>query len=273
MGPELSLLRRFVVDFMNRGDALICAQIMSPDYELMIGRQRICGRDDNYLPAVESQFDQFPGMVFTVHQVAASHGRAAISFTEHGASGGPGGPVASWSGIALFEVVGGVLTRCRAQEDYLARRRQLKSGVADPVAPPAAAPWDTVLSTNNPEAEAVVREWLVGPSAASDPLINYDDEAVSGLQRLHLEVLTTDVLDLFSAASEVAYSAVHSLKYHGGPDGPKPADMVIECASAGIVTVKDGQVVSGRVIRERQGLLRSLNFAQDRVHSAASVEW
>jgi hypothetical protein len=253
----VAVLRRFAVEFMSAHDPGVCVEILAPDYELTLGRHVISGRDDEYVPAVERQLEQFPGLVMTIHDVVVAPGRAALHFSEHGASGGPGGPVAAWTGVASYHFDGQHLTRCFAAEDYLARRRQMKSGDCDDVLPPAAAPWDVTVRHADPAAERVVRGWLGLPHAASDPRVAFDDERRPGSTPLQFEVTSADVLDLFSAGDSVAYSVMHRGTYIGGlEDTSRTRD--VEMFSAGIVRVSGGAVVSGHAVRDRLALWRAV---------------
>jgi hypothetical protein len=256
MDPLIATMRRFVVGFFNAHDPGVCAEIMSPDYTLTVGRHIISGRDAQYVPAVEQQFQQFPGLGMTVHALIAAPGRAALHFSEHGASGGAGGAVAVWSGVALYHYNGGQLTECFATEDYQARRRQLKSGSPDLVGPVVGAPWDVALGRPDPTAEDVVRRWLHEPRAATDPAVVFDDEHLGVGTRLEFIVSEADVLDLFSSDGQVAYAVAHRGTYMGGLDR-EPSATTVELFGTGIVTVADGQVVSGHAVRDRLGLARS----------------
>ncbi len=254
MDPIVATLRRFAVDFFTAHNLSVCAEIITEDYQLTVGRTVIAGRDAQYLPAVDKQLTQFPGLSMTVHGLLATHDRAALHFSEHGASGGPGGPISSWSGVALYHFNGTQLSTCFANEDYTARRRQLKSGLPDAVPSPAAAPWDVVLGIANPEAEAVVRLWLNQPHAASDPHVRYDDEPLVG-GSLRFTVTEAEILDLFSSNDRVAYAVVHRGIYSASTDAEALAHDV-ELYSTGIVTVSGDHVISGQSIRDRQSLLR-----------------
>jgi predicted ester cyclase len=243
--PIVATMRRFAVDFFTAHNLDVCADIMSADYELTVGRTVIRGRDEQYVAAVERQLRQFPGLAMTVHDLVVTPNRAALYFSEHGASGGAKGPEACWSGIALYEFDGSKLTRCIANEDYAARRRQLKGGVCDPVSPPAAAAWDCAAGSPNAEAEAVVRQWLCAEGSANDPNICFDDEHLGIGEPLALKVTEADVLDIFSSDSNVAFAVIQTVNAGA------------ELFSTGIVSVRDGQVISGRIIRDRQTLSKS----------------
>ena len=262
MGEEVALIRRFVNDFFNRHDASVCLEIMSSDYELAVGGHLISGRDDEYVPAVQSQFDQFPGLGMTVHAVIVAPGRVAIHFSEHGASAGPAGPVAAWTGIALYTVAGQRLARCAAVEDYNARRRQLKGGSVDTVEPPCPAPWDTPVLCGDHAAEAVVREWLATPRALVDRNVRFDDEHLDASRRLDFGAEEAVILDLFSSGEQVAFHTAHRGRYRSGFDDVPVSSEIVELHTAGIVTVVAGAVVSGRAVRDRQGLARQLTAAQ-----------
>jgi predicted ester cyclase len=251
-------MRRFAVDFFSAHNPDVCAEIMAPDYVLTVGRHVISGRDDDYVPAVERQLEQFPGLTMTVHDLVVAPGRAALRFSEHGASGGPGGPVASWTGVALYHFDGQRLTHCFAAEDYLARRRQMKAGESDDVGPPAAAPWDVSVAGADPDAEEAVRTWLGLPHSASDPIVEFDDEHRTGSTLLQFEVTSAELLDLFSAGDRVAYAVVHRGTYLGGFEGTSPTHDV-ELFSAGVVRVAGGGVVSGHAVRDRLALLRAVS--------------
>ncbi len=254
MEPVVAIMRRFAVDFFTAHNVGVCAEIMTPDYRLDVGRMVIRGRDDQYLPAVEKQLAQFPGLTMTVHALVVTADRAALHFSEHGASGGPGGPIASWSGIALYHFDGSQLTRCIANEDYAARRRQLKGGVPDPVAPSAQAPWDATVGARNVAAEEVVRTWLAQGDSVSDRRVCYDDQAIVGDGALNFSVHRAEILDLFSSDNHVAYAVVHHGSYL--PDQATTAIDDVALFSTGIVTVSGGNIIGGHSIRDRQGLPR-----------------
>jgi hypothetical protein len=91
----------------------------------------------------------------------------------------------AWGVVALFAWDGAQLTEGWAEEDYLGRRRQLKSGTRDAVA--AAGSWEVAASAGDPAAEAAARRWLT--AAAACPLAGAE----------------TEIDVLFSAGSRVAY--------------------------------------------------------------------
>ena len=253
----VALARRWVVDYFNRHDPGAAREFTAPDYTLDIGQYRFAGRDDQWLPAVQKQMDTFPGLGMTVHQVLAGTGRVAVLFTQHGASGGGGGRQTCWSGVAIYRSNGQQLSGCVAQEDYMTRQRQLKSGVADTVDAPAPAPWDTEELPAEPQAEAVVRQWLTRSWPASEVGVRCDDEHLTGAP-LTFAVESGEITELFSSGDEVAFHVCQTGRYAAGFPGISPSENTFVLHCNGIVRVQDGQVVSGRVIRDRIGLLASL---------------
>lgn len=257
MPSMVRLARRWVVDYFNRHDADAARAFIAPDYALQIGDTTFAGRDEQWLPAVARQMETFPGLGMTVHQILAGRDRVAVLFTQHGASGGSGGRVACWSGVAIYRGDGETLSGCVAQEDYFTRQRQLKSGVADAIDAPAAAPWDTPVLPADAQAEAVVRRWLGESWPCKAAGVRCDDEHISAMP-LAFGVSSAEITELFSSGPEVAFHVRQAGRYLGGLPGlgASPRDAVLHCN--GIVRVRDGQVRSGRVIRDRAGLRASL---------------
>ena len=258
MDPLVSLLRRFVVEFMNGSNPSICHEIMADEYQLRVGDQLISGRDAHYIPAVRHQLDQFPGMGMTVHRLISTTERIAVHFSEHGASGGPGGPVAAWQGIALYRWNGSLLTGCAAEEDYVARRRQLKSGIADMIPPPAPAPWDASPQAADANCEQVVRQWLADGMPSARNRVVFDD----GAPAIEFDDVEIVINELFSAGSAVAFHVRHLGRYLRGLPDAAPTPSRVSMSSAGIVIVEDGVIASGHVIRDRAGLARVLVSAE-----------
>jgi SnoaL-like domain len=249
----LPLLRRWVVDYFNRHDDEAARAFISPDYALSIGDVVFAGRDDSWLPAVAEQMRLFPGLGMTVHQTLAGPNWAAAWFSEHGASNGR---AAAWSGVAIYFSDGDRLTRCVAQEDYMTRQRQLKSGVADAVDPPAVAPWDVAPLPANPSAEAIVRDWLAQSWPPPETTLRCDDEHITQ-EPLRFEVRAVEIDALFSSGADVAFHAVQSGTYLGGLSGVE-AGAPTRLHANGILRVEDGRVRAGRVIRDRVGLRTAL---------------
>lgn len=249
----LPLLRRWVNDYFNRQDDAAAREFIAPDYALHIGDVTFAGRDEHWLPAVAEQMRLFPGLGMTVHKTLAGADWAAAWFSEHGASNGR---VAVWSGVALYFSDGERLVRCIAQEDYMTRQRQLKSGVADAVDPPAAAPWDLAPAPADREAEAVVGTWLEGswPQAGE---VRCDDEHITGA-KLQFDTQAVEIDAIRSAGADVVFHARQSGVYLGGLPGFEARGAPAALHVNGMVRVVDGRVAGGRVIRDRIGLRAAL---------------
>jgi len=259
MSP-VALARRWVVDYFNGQSDEAAREFIWPEYALEIGDYLFDGRDTQWLPAVRQQFEQFPGMGMTVHQVLPGSDdkadRVAVWFSEHGAAGGPGGKAAAWSGVAIYRARGERLVGCCAQEDYFTRSRQLRAGCTDAIDPPAAAPWDTLPQGANPAAESVVRQWLTCAWPAAVAEVRVDDDHLTGLP-LQFAVDSVEVADIFSSGDDVAFHTRQRGRYLGGLPGlpgvpARDRQELLNCN--GMVRVRAGAVRAGRVIRDRVGL-------------------
>lgn len=258
--PLAALLRGFAIDFLTAHDIGVVPRIMSPAYRLHIGGVIFDGRDEEYLPATAEQLAQFPGLCVTVHDVVIGENAIAMCFTEHGASINDEGNQAAWSGITMFRSDGERLLYGWAEEEYIARKRQLFLGDCDPVEAPQLAPWDTASAPPNPAAEETVRRWV----ASEHPLLD-----VPGNDRLSpldpdptalLAIRDTRVNEIFSAGDRVALHAEYHGTYAGGFGDLSP--LLTGCPAtlrfAGLLTVSDDEVVAARITTDRLGLSRAL---------------
>jgi len=250
MTDTLSLLRRWVVGYFNGQDKAVARAICAPDYTLSIGDVMFAGRDDAWLPAVDVQMKAYPGMGMTIHQTLTGDGWAAIWFSEHGMTDGK---TAAWSGVGIYRSNGSMLTGCVAQEDYMTRRRQLKSGVADQIDRPAVAPWDISPEPRNEAAELVVLEWVKRGWPRPEDAVRCDDDYITG-DALEFDVNATEVGELLSSGDFVAFNVRQHGTYVGGLPAPASGPMAETLDVNGIVRVENGQVADGRVIRDRMGL-------------------
>lgn len=254
MEPFVALMRRYCLDYTARHDMSVCDDIMVPGYTLHMGGHRVAGRDDAYKPAAAAQFRQFPGLCLTVNEIVCSGDRLALRFSEHGASVRHDGATASWGGIGLYRWDGRRLVENFVEQDYFARHRQLTDGSPDPVELPAVAPWDTPAVAPDLAAEDVARAWLAAGDVTG---VNVDD---GGPAHRIVAAERTEIDDLFSAGNKVAFHAVQ----HGPLAGDDPrftGDGPVSLHLAGVISVVDGQVAAGRVIRDRRGLSKRLSAA------------
>ncbi len=246
----VALARRWVQDYFNRHDAAAARAFIAPGYTLRIGEHVFAGRDESWLPAVDQQFALFPGMAMTVHGLIATGDRAAVWFSEHGASRGR---AAVWSGVAIYRSSGEQLVGCVAQEDYFTRQRQLKSGAVDLADPPAVAPWDVEPQPADAAAEAVVRAWASAGWPKAEAGVHCDDDAITGVP-LVFEVDSAEFTELFSSGDQVAFHVRQTGVYRGGLPGIAANGATTVLNVNGLVRVRDGAVVEGRVIRDRMDL-------------------
>lgn len=140
----------------------------------------------------------------------------------------------------------------------MARQRQLKSGMADPIDRPAAAPWDEIAHAPDAQAEAVVRRWLHQSWPPSAKQVVCDDEHVADMPPLAFEVTDAEVTDIVSSGAGVAFHVRQTGRYLGGLPGLAASARSAVLYGAGIVTVTGSEVHAGRVIRDRAGLRRAL---------------
>jgi len=181
----------------------------------------------------------------------------ATYFSEHGTSGGR---TAVWSGVGIYRSNGTHLSGCVAQEDYMTRQRQLKSGVSDAVEPPSPNPWDTVAMPANPQAEEVVRHCLLQAWPSPLSAVRCDDEHITGVPLL-FDVTGIEFNELFSSGEYVAFHARQTGFYRGGFAGLQACAQPMLLNTNGILQVQNAQVMSGRVIRDRLGLKTRLQKA------------
>lgn len=262
MHPFVRLIRRYCIDYTNCHNLAVCDEIMVPDYELHIGGHVLAGRDDAYKPAVREQLEQFPGLGLTVHEVLTDGDRLALRFSEHGASVRHDGRVAAWRGVGLYRWDGERLVSCRVEQDYFARREQLRSGRPNPVPAPAHDPWTAAPSQAEPGCTTVVTDWLEkGVPEPSDQLV-VDDSAVHARAAPRVAVDDIAVGDVFGSGDRVAFHAVYSGPYLGGLPGVDAADAnePVRYGVVGVVTVAETRVVAGAVVTDRLGVLRQLQW-------------
>lgn len=251
--PMGALMRRFVLDWLDRADTAVVPEILAPDYAIDIAGVQMPGREA-YLEATSAQLARFPGLTVTVHDAMYTpDGHAALRFTEHGASARGGS--AAWRGIGLFRARDGVLVHNATEEDYLGRRRQLLTGTPDPVDPPMVAPWTAPVAEPDPEAEKAVRAWLDDGAPARSG-ITFDDGSTDADL---LEDSTIAIDALITAGRRVAVHGLARGRYAGGLLGvdAAPGAEVAQGLAALLDVAPDG-TMSGHVVRDRLGVYRAL---------------
>ncbi|MAM11689.1 MAG: hypothetical protein CML23_14755 [Rhizobiaceae bacterium] len=250
------LARGFAVDFLTGHSADAGRQILSPGYRLSISGHLFEGRDDSYMPATLAQLDQFPGLCVTCHDIVLGPNAIAMRFTEHGAQG-KDGVISTWGGITMFRIVDGLLDHGWAEEDYFARKRQLKSRTPDNILPPHGAPWDESVLQPDPQTDRVVHAWLANPSKM---LIGADEISAQGPRLADLiKPESVMVTYQFSAGARAAVHAVVSGRYGGGFSdvSEDKVGSEISVPIAAILDVADGAISRIQVCGDRLGLSRA----------------
>ena len=237
MHPFVALMRRYCIDYTNSHDLSVCDSIMEPGYVV-----RICGmaleRDTAYKPSVEQVFERFPALGLVVHELHTNGQRLVMRFSEHGAS--PDGALACWAGVGLYDWNGTKLLTCRVEQDFHSQRRQLTTGVVDPLEPPHVDPWLTLVEEPaDPAAEAVVRDWLAAGDLADAEEGRIDDGSIAHHVPV-VEAEAVEVHDLFSAGDRVAFHA--TLREDS-----------VGIDVAGLVRVAGGRVVGVHAVTDRFG--------------------
>lgn len=262
MNKFVALMRRYVYDYTNRHDFSVCDEIMVPGYTLHMGTYDLAGRDSQYKPATTRQFEQFPGLCLTVNEIVTNGSRLCLRFSEHGASRRHDGALASWGGIGLYKWDGERLTENYVEQDYFSRREQLASGRPKPVESPALAPWDTQAQPANSAAESVVRRLLSeGDLTAAEDIV-FDDAWTGAPRQRILQPDGAVIDDLFSAGDQVAFRITQSGRILADFAQSAFAGRSVILHMTGLVTVREGRVCAGRVIRDRLGLYRRLQGDQ-----------
>ena len=257
LAPLAALIRRYVYAYTSCHDFNECRRLMIEDYTLYMGEHTLRGRDASYIPATEKQYRQFPGLALTVHDMVVSPDRIAMAFSEHGRSV-LSNSQAVWGGVSLYRWNGTKLTECRVEQDYYARRDQLRRRAPDLIPAPALDPWTGPAQEPNADTERVVRNWLAAGGVFDCPIGSLDNEAHAPARRPLLSNPAVKVLDLFTAGSRAAFHAAIHGRYAGGLDGldgsrNRRASIYV----AGLATVVDGQVVC-RAITDRLAAERRL---------------
>ena len=261
ISPTARLLRGFAIDFLTAHNAAAAEWVMDPAYCLSIGGHLLDGRDSTYLPATLAQLEQFPGLCVTVHDVILGEDAMAMRFTEHGVSIRAPGHAAAWGGITLFRTSHGRLRQGWAEEDYFARKRQLKSGLCDQILPPHQNPWDKPVEAPNTATEAAARKFLADPGALLEPQ-NVESICSDGPAFGQLIVPTGLTIDtLFTAGNRAAFHVACHGGYAGGFADIDPAftGQPVTLLMAGMMTLDgNGGVSRVQVSADRLGLHRKL---------------
>lgn len=265
MDPLSKVLQRYCFAYTATHDFSVADQIMADDYTFHMGEHTFVGREEAYKPAAERQFRAYPGLGFAVHDFFSNGDRCAMYFSEYGHSIQYGCNTA-WRGVSLYRWDGRLLTECRIEQDYYARRRQLLSKHPDPVDQPAYAPWTAAVEPANPASEAAVSAWLKDGGLLSSQIGSLDDERVApSVARVRFENARCDVVDIMSAGARVAFQVKTTGKYAGGLpelDGHEGADAVLY--ATGFADVENGVVRNVKSVTDRYTMERRILAAANK---------
>lgn len=268
--PLAAVLRRYAFGYTAMHDFSVSSQIMVPNYVLRMGPDVLEGRDGAYKAATLHQFDQYPGLGFTVHDLVLGTDRAALRFSEHGRSS-RFGTAAVWQGISLYRWDGSRLTECRVEQDYFSRQRQLTQRRPNSIEAPAADPWTAAPEAPDLASESIVRSWLSGGGLQNARFGSMDDERSSPSARPRIDQSAIEILDLFSAGSRVVFHIMIRGRYGGGLEGAvgKAGDSA-SLYSSGIARVREGRVSEVNAISDRLGLMKRLQNQQSQSNHGGS---
>ena len=214
-------------------------------------------RDTSYARGVEALFARAPGLGLVVHEFVLNGDRLAMHFSEHASM--PTGEhrvLTCWRGIGLYQWDGERLVANWVEQDYHALRRQLASGVSDPLRPPHHDPWvATEPVAADDHAVAAVREWLSSGDLGAAPELDIDDGRSGVPYEAVLDVTDVRVDDIFSAGPKVPFHVTLSGTYRGGL-GDEYAEYVggeTTMSVAGIATVDGDGVTKVEAVTARSG--------------------
>ncbi len=266
MHPFVALMRRYAIDYTNSHDQTIYPELFVEGYTVNIGGQSLV-RDETYGPAVKALYDLAPGLGLVVHELVLNGDRLCMRFSEHASMPRRGGgrALACWRGIGMYAWDGERLVSNWVEQDFLARRRQLDSGVPDALEPPHLDPWvTTVPVAPDPEAEAIGRS-LVESGRLGDAAIAHVDDAVGAPSPLVVAPEDVVIDDCFSAGRRVAVHATVTGPYRGGLPGV-PEGAAGELATLAVVALvdvaADGSVERVRAVTDREGVRAQLRAAR-----------
>ena len=271
MDPLSHLLQRYCFAYTATHDFTVADQIMADDYTFHMGEHTFRGREAAYKPAAERQFKAYPGLGFAVHDFFSNGNRCAMFFSEFGYSAQYECHTA-WHGVSLYRWDGRLLTECRIEQDYYARRRQLTSKIPDPITQPGYAPWTGAVKPADSVNEQIVTDWLGAGGLLKSAIGSLDDELIAPrISRVLFTNETSQIRDIMSAGPRVAFqvqidgtyaSGLEELKGHEGAQATLYA--------TGIADVENGAVTRVRSVTDRYTMERRvLAAAKSGAHQPA----
>lgn len=262
MHPFVALMRKYAIDYTNSHDQSTYADLFTEDYTVHISGVDLV-RDESYGPATAALFEQAPGLGLVVHELVLNGDRLCMRFSEHAAMLRPDGTrrLSCWRGIGLYDWNGTRLIENHVEQDFMARRRQLRSGVPDALEPPHLDPWMTTVPVPaNPAAVDAVRDALTA-GRLLDARSAFVDDAEGPDAAFVVDTDSVVINDIFSAGGRVAVHATVTGPYRGGVDGvlDDAIGTTTDLHVAALVSVADdGSLDDVRAVTTREQVLVAL---------------
>ena len=253
----LEIMRRYAYQFVNAHDLEAGRELMRDDYVLHVGPDTLVGRDEAYLPAVAGQFEQFPGLTYTIHDLLSDGTWTAVLFSEHGRSAREPGNAASWLNLGIYRADGDRLAECWVEQDFYGRRAQLDSGVPDSLQPVAVDPWDGHDAVPSLPADAVVGAWAAQLRSWPPTGIRLDPGQASEEQP-RIEVGDVVVNVCVTEGSRAAFIIELRGIYRGSFGFEERIGSPVRLWAGIIAEVGDGTVRVGIGVSNRSALFRQL---------------
>lgn len=251
MHPFVALMKRYCIDYTNSHDQSLYPELFSDDYVVHINGVGLPQKTD-YAAAVASLFVEAPGLGLTVHELVLNGDRLCMRFSEHAAFPTEHGRrLAVWPGIGLYRWDGERLTENHVEQDFAARRAQLRAGTPQALEPPHLDPWMTTRPVPpDASAEEAARRVVEAGTLHEAATVRIDD----GVGPLVVAAEEVVVNDIFTAGRRVAVHATYRGAYLGGLDGVgdeaigEPASLEV---AALLLVADDGSVADVRAVTSR----------------------
>jgi hypothetical protein len=245
---SVALVHRYLSEVIHSRRFEVLSEILVPGYGFETGGTSLVGRDDHYIPMVSAYLAGEPTIDTAVHDIVTDGRYAAVWLTKHTVN-----PRAAWDAVLIYRSSGDQLDWCWSEQDWAARRRQLKGEQTPPRAPVSAhGVWDVPALRADPETEMVAAAWLAGRPCD----MGISRGATPGPV---LDVESVDVNCLFTAGDRFGFHLTQHGTYLDGLTGcaghrGKPAQLHL----AGIGTVTGRAVSCARVVTDSSELGRRL---------------
>jgi len=249
MNPLVTLMRRYWADYLSRQNVDALDNILVEDYVLRIGGGEFVGRDQ-FKAAAADIFKYFPDLEMIVHDIITDGSRMAVLFSERG--NWRAGGSAMWDVITLFRSDGKLLRSCYAEQDFMGRRNQLRSGIPADRTLGGRSPWAAEVGSRDEVTERVARDWLLAQDLHAAPSGVLDGTDIADAHRWLLAEETV-IDELFSVGQRAAFHLTQQGRYQGGFEDLTDADIGREasCHVSGVLDVQDGAVCRVYAVSDR----------------------